>query len=236
MTAEQIIQPAPGKGLGEPPAKFSDFQYAASTSSSPTMGPTDSEARNLATILETGRLLAGTLELNRALASVLETLGRHHGIVRSFVSLVDPETNDLRIVASHGLDETATRRVSYKIGEGITGRVVQSGKSIVVPQVSREPMFLDRMGVRKKTLARQELTFVSVPIVINGKAIGALGVDIKYAATRDYERATNFLAVIATMIAQAVKVDHLIEADRRRLLDENIHLRQELRERYDFSH
>jgi Nif-specific regulatory protein len=236
MTAEPIIQPAPGKGLGEPPAKFSDFQYAASTSSSQTMGPTDSEARNLATILETGRLLAGTLELNRALASVLETLGRHHGIVRSFVSLVDPETNDLRIVASHGLDETATRRVSYKIGEGITGRVVQSGKSIVVPQVSREPMFLDRMGVRKKTLARQELTFVSVPIVINGKPIGALGVDIKYAATRDYERATNFLAVIATMIAQAVKVNHLIEADRRRLLDENIHLRQELRERYDFSH
>src|SRR5213075_2210133 len=40
---------------------------------------------------------------------------------------------------------------------------------------------------------------------------------------------------VASMIAQAVKVQRLIEEDRRRLMDENTHLRQELRERYDFS-
>ena len=37
------------------------------------------------------------------------------------------------------------------------------------------------------------------------------------------------------MIAQAVKIQRLIEEDKRRLVDENTHLRQELRERYDFS-
>ncbi len=37
------------------------------------------------------------------------------------------------------------------------------------------------------------------------------------------------------MIAQAVKVHRLIRADRQRLVDENTHLRQELKERYDFS-
>jgi Nif-specific regulatory protein len=37
------------------------------------------------------------------------------------------------------------------------------------------------------------------------------------------------------MIAQAVKVHRLIEADRQHLVDENTHLRQELKERYDFS-
>ena len=63
-----------------------------------------------------------------------------------------------------------------------------------------------------------------------------LGVDLDYKADRDYERATKFLSIIATMIAQAIKVDHLIESDKQRLLDENIHLKQELRERYDFSH
>jgi Nif-specific regulatory protein len=208
----------------------------AVSSFSKTMSAADSEARNLATILETGQTLAGTLELNGALARVLETLGRHHGMVRSFVSLIDPEAHELRIVASHGFDEAATRAVSYKIGEGITGRVVQSGKPIVVPQVSREPLFLDRLAARKKTLKRQELTFVCVPILVNRKALGALGVDIKYAAERDYERATGFLSIIAAMIAQAITVDQLIETDRRRLLDENTHLKQELRERYDFSH
>src|SRR5207237_3980823 len=46
----------------------------------------------------------------------------------------------------------------------------------------------------------------------------------------------KFLSIVATMIAQAIKVNHLIEADKQRLLDENVHLKQELRERYDFSH
>jgi Nif-specific regulatory protein len=37
------------------------------------------------------------------------------------------------------------------------------------------------------------------------------------------------------MIAQAIKIHRLIEEDKRQLVDENTHLRQELRERYDFS-
>jgi Nif-specific regulatory protein len=141
----------------------------------------------------------------------------------------------MRITASHGLDETGVRRIKYRIGEGITGRVVETGKPVVVPQVSREPMFLDRLG-RKTVLSQQELTFICVPILVNRKPVGALAVDLRYKADRDYDRAAKFLSIIATMIAQAIKVDHLIETDKQRLLDENIHLKQELRERYDFSH
>src|SRR5436190_2978448 len=200
------------------------------------MREAQAEARKLATFLETGEILAGTLELKRAVSSVLEGLGRHHGMIRSALTLFDNELRELQIVASHGLDEDGARRVRYKLGEGITGRVVQTGKPIVVPQVSREPMFLDRLGVRKKVPGRQELTFICVPVLVNRKPIGALGADIKYKADRDYERATKFLSIIATMIAQAIKVNHVIEADKQRLVDENIHLKQELRERYDFSH
>lgn len=167
---------------------------------------------------------------------MLELLGRHHGMMRGVVVLFEDETRELAIVASHGLDQSGARRVRYRVGEGITGRVVETGKPIVVPQISLEPMFLDRLGVRKRTLRRQELTYICVPILVNGKTVGALGVDLRYRAERDYERSTTFLSIIATMIAQAIKVGHLIEADKQRLLDENIHLKQELRERYDFSH
>src|SRR5204863_5057729 len=118
------------------------------------MTATQVESRKLQTFLETGVALAGTLELKRAVTRVLEGLGRHHGMIRSALTLLDSETRELEIVASHGLDENGARRVRYKLGEGITGRVVQTGKPIVVPQVSREPMFLDRLGVRKKVPGR----------------------------------------------------------------------------------
>src|SRR5207237_3536429 len=82
----------------------------------------------------------------------------------------------------------------------------------------------------------QEMSFICVPLLVNRKSVGALGVSLRYKAERDYDRASKFFSIIATMLAQAIKVEHLVEADKQRLLDENIHLKQELRERYDFSH
>ena len=198
--------------------------------------PQATEARKLETFLEIGQALAGPMKLKEAMTRVLAILSRHHGMMRCSVMLFDQDTNDLHIVASHGLDEGSARRLRYQVGEGITGRVAQTGKPIVVPQISREPMFLDRLGERKKALKQRELSFICVPLLVNRKTVGVLSVDLQYKADRDYERATTFLAIIAAMIAQAIKVDHLIETDKQRLLDENIHLKQELRERYDFSH
>jgi Nif-specific regulatory protein len=152
-------------------------------------------------------------------------------MIRSSVTLLREDPGELHIEASNGLSAEG-RRVSYRIGEGITGRVVESGKPIVVPQVSREPMFLNRAAERK---GKEELTFLCVPIIVNRKAIGALGVDLPFKKDRNYDRSTKFIGVVASMIAQAVKVNRLVEAERERLLQENSSLRLELRERYDFS-
>ena len=191
-----------------------------------------SEVRRLATLLDTSQALTGTIDLKAGLHRVLEVLGRHHGAVRSSVVMLDDDTGQLRVEASDGLDNGY--RVSYQLGEGITGRVVQSGKPIVVPQISREPMFLNRAAKRSE-LPQQELSFICVPIVLNRKSVGALGVDLRFKSDRDYDRTQKFLGVVASMISQAVKVQRLIDGERKRLLDENTHLRQELKERYDFS-
>ena len=46
----------------------------------------------------------------------------------------------------------------------------------------------------------------------------------------------KFYGVVGLMLAQALKMQTLLEADRQRLVNENDRLRDELRERYDFSH
>ena len=191
------------------------------------------EVRRLATLLDTSQALTGTIDLKAGLHRVLEILGRHHGAIRSTVVMLDEDTGQLQVEASDGLDRPGYR-VSYQLGEGITGRVVESGKAIVVPQISREPMFLNRASKRTE-LPQQELSFICVPIMLNRKAVGALGVDLKFKPDRDYDRTQKFLGVVASMISQAVKVQRLIDNERKKLLDENTHLRQELRERYDFS-
>jgi Nif-specific regulatory protein len=190
------------------------------------------EARRLSTLLEVSQALSGTLDLKSALHRVLEVLARHHGAVRSMVTFLR-ETGELEVEASDGLDHPG-RPIRYRLGEGITGRVVETGKPIVIPRVSREPTFL-RRAARRPELRQQELSFVCVPIVLSRKAVGALGVDLKFNPDRDYDRSLKFLGVVASIIAQALKIQRLVEEERGRLLAENIHLRQELRERYDFS-
>ncbi|PYQ95075.1 MAG: sigma-54-dependent Fis family transcriptional regulator, partial [Acidobacteria bacterium] len=190
------------------------------------------ETRRLSTLLEVSQALSGTLNLKASLHRVLEILARHHGAVRGIVSVLDAD-GDLRVEASDGVSDSPGG-VTYRVGEGITGKVVQSGKPIVVPRVSREPAFLHR-AARRPELSHQELSFVCVPIVLSRRAIGALEIDLRFKPERNFDRNTKFLGVVASMIAQALKIHRLIEEDKRHLVDENTHLRQELRERYDFS-
>jgi Nif-specific regulatory protein len=189
------------------------------------------DARRLSTLLEVSQALSGTLNLKSSMQRVLQILIRHHGVVRGMVTLL--REGDLHVEAIEGFDDRA-RAISFKVGEGITGQVVQSGKPIVVPRVSKEPEFLNRMP-RRADIPRHELSFICVPILVQRSTVGTLAVDLKFKAERDYESSVKFFGIVSSMIAQALNVQRLVEEERRRLLDENTHLRQELRERYDFS-
>jgi Nif-specific regulatory protein len=204
------------------------------TISEDVMSAQAGDIKQLSTLVAVSQTLAGTLNLPEALLQVLELLEHHHGMLPSMVTLLDKPEGDLVIAAAHGLPNESAR-TRYHIGEGITGRVVESGKPIVVPRVSHEPMFLNRAG-RRRNLQKHERTFICVPVVINRKPVGALGVDLPFRKERHYERELSFLQVVTSMIAQAINISHLVETDRERLRDENRHLREELRERYDFMH
>jgi Nif-specific regulatory protein len=129
------------------------------------------EVRKLSTLLEASQALSSTLDLKEGLGRVLEILGRHHGAIRGTVVLLNEQTGDVELEASSG-DVTPGKHVRYRLGEGITGRVVETGTPIVVPRVSREPKFLNRAAERPE-LPEQELSYVSAPVTLEGKTVGA---------------------------------------------------------------
>lgn len=191
------------------------------------------EKTQLATLTAVSQALAGTLHLEAALHRVLELLERYHAMFPSLVTLFKGKAEELTITAAHGLTPRG-KQARYRLGEGITGRAIGSGKPIIVPRVSQEPMFLTRTG-QCKNLHQQDRTFICVPVVINRKVVGSLGVDLSFKGDRDYDRELHFLQVVASMIAQAISISHVVESEKDRLRHENEHLREELRERYDFS-
>jgi Nif-specific regulatory protein len=211
-----------------------------------TTGSHTSELRRLSTFLEISQTLAAASNQKTALQQVLGILERHHGVVRSTIALLNPHDEDIEVVAASGpagrggngagaSDASERKAAKFRPGEGITGRVVQSGKPIVVPRVSREPMLLRRTSDRPELAASHEISYICVPILLNRKAIGALGADFRFKVERDFDRTVKFLGVVASLVAQAVRIQRAIDTERDRLREENTHLRLELRERYDFS-
>jgi Nif-specific regulatory protein len=191
-----------------------------------------SDVRKLGTIMELGEALAGTLNLQAGLYSVLEVLGRRCGAIRGAVTLCDKSTGILTVEAASGYPGQG-ERVRYRLGEGITGTVAESGAPAVIPRVSREPRFLHRAA--GPDVRREETTFICVPIIADGSVEGTLSIEFLFVGERDWDRMVKVLRIAAGMISQALRIQRLVDVERQRLVEENTQLRQELRERYEFT-
>jgi len=181
---------------------------------------------------DVAKALAESLHLEETLTSILRSLDTHLRLRRGTITLLDPETEMIHIKVAHGLSERSKSRGSYKIGEGITGRVVQTGEAIVVPDIARDPRFLHRTKSRKVGDGRK-IAFFCVPIKLEGKTVGALSVDRQAGRGDDFDASLRLLHIISTMVAQAIKLNKLVESERKLLQDENIRLRRELKTRFD---
>ena len=156
-------------------------------------------------VLEVIRIVSGSPSLRSALPRLMEALEAHAGAVRAIVALLEEDSKSLYIEAGQGLS-TAGLRARYDLGEGIIGKVVESGKPVIIPQISREPMFLNRAG-RRNEEDRQKLTFLCVPIHVDLGVVGALGVDVVLQPLRHYEVTLRSVEVVAQMIGVVLKAE-----------------------------
>jgi Nif-specific regulatory protein len=189
------------------------------------------EPKVLADLLEISQTLASALDIRSALGRVLEHIEQSLGAVSATIALREGDSDELTVEAAVGAGWQKARRAHYKPGEGITGRVLESGRPIIVPEVSREPLFLNRTGVLGAH-GKGELTYLCVPVTISGRTVGTLGVALPHRKDRRYDQEAARLSIVGAMLGQAVRVHRLVEADRSRLVEENTKLRHELKERY----
>ena len=90
----------------------------------------------LSILYEITQTLGYTGPLPRILQQVVQILAQSAGMRRGTITILNPDTAELQIEVAHGLTAEARRRGRYKLGEGITGRVVETGEPMVVPRVS----------------------------------------------------------------------------------------------------
>jgi len=199
------------------------------------------EVRKLTSLLEVSQALASPPNLKSAFHRVLEILERYHGTSRSVIALPREDGRRLYLHASVGIRAPHT---DAPIGGSLAQQVFDSGRPLVVPRVSQEPGLTARVDAaprharapRRGLVDDDDLTYICVPVQQSRQCRGVLEVELAFRSDRNYDRTMKFYGVVGSMLAQALKMQTFIEADRQRLVNENVRLRDELRERYDFSH
>ena len=188
-------------------------------------------ARILSSLSRISKVVVETSSLPETLSILLQIMRDEMGVERGMVSLVNSRTGKIFIHDSIGLSKEEETRGVYSIGEGITGRVVETGERIIVPVIGNEPNFLNRTGSLSST-EDHSLSFVCIPIQQGKKVLGAISVERR---CDDHELLgfdVEILGIIASMIAQAVEL-YLIESeDKHNLRMENERLQKALREKF----
>ena len=188
--------------------------------------------KKLSILMEINQAISRTFDLGESLLATLKILQNSYKIKSGAVFLVDDEQKTLKMAASVGYKDDLAK-TKYKMGEGLTGRIAETGKPIVAPQVSKEPLFLNRMSSWEPKRNREQ-SFVGVPINLDYKTLGVLIVNLSYKGNRDFESTKKFLMLTASALVQAIRLDQVRKIERQRLIDENVILKQKLVEEFSF--
>lgn len=185
----------------------------------------------LTVLHEISGIIGQILSLEPTLESILSILSERLSMQRGTVTLTDPGTNMLKICASHGLSQEEKQKGIYAPNEGVTGRIFQTATPFIVPDVGKEPLFLNKTGSRD--LHKGAIAFLGVPIQLQSKPIGVFSVDRLFGPEVAYEEDIRFLTIVGALIAQFVMLNEEVARREETLVTENRSLRAEVSRNYN---
>jgi GAF domain-containing protein len=126
------------------------------------------DARVLDCLYRVGAFVNATEDPREALDFILKEIVRTLDASSASIALVEPATGSLRIEVSNGLDADSISQVINQ-GQGITGWVALYAKPQRIPDVAKDPRYVElRKGIRSE---------LAVPMELMGNVIGVVNCD-----------------------------------------------------------
>ena len=152
------------------------------------------DARVLDCLYRVGAFVNATEDPREALDFILEEVVRTLGASSASIALVEPATGSLRIEVSNGLDAASVSEIIGQ-GQGITGWVALYAKPQRIPDVSKDPRYVEiRKGIRSE---------LAVPMELMGNVIGVVNCDSDRLDAFS-EQDLAFLALLTNEASKAV--------------------------------
>jgi GAF domain-containing protein/FixJ family two-component response regulator len=128
-------------------------------------------AEELGLLAEVGQAISSTLDLEQALTLVMERVNSMLKVEAGSLLLVDGDGGELVFQIALGEKSEHVKPLRLKMGQGIAGRVAQTGRPLLIPDVSEVPEHDKAIDISSDLLTRSVLC---VPMIARGEAIGVI--------------------------------------------------------------
>lgn len=158
----------------------------------------------LQTLNEVVQAINSSLKPKEILNTIMEKAAELINAEGWSVLLIDESTNELVFEAASGKAGKKLLGIRLKIGQGVAGWVARYGKSLIVPDVAKDPRFYS--GVDEKTKFRTK-SVLCVPMRSRDRIIGVVEVVNKVGGDQftqdDYEIFENVVAHLTIALEKA---------------------------------
>ena len=176
----------------------------------------------LETLAQIARTLSRKSKQEEVLLEIIDVLEQSHDVQRVTIMLLTTDGHELRVEAVKDQKVQRGEGMAYRRGEGITGKVLETGQPKIVPLVAKEPRFKGRLHSRSD----EPLSFICVPVTVEYETVGTLSADCPAQGMPALEELQRFLSIASNLIANDASGRRIARMERQALESENLRLRE----------
>jgi len=118
-----------------------------------------------------GKLITSSLQLDAVIEGIMEEVRVFFDPQNWSLMRLDPTTNQLFFVVVEGIDVKNVENIRLKVGEGIAGKVAETGVSIFVPNARLDPRFSSKVDEESGFVTN---SIIAVPLIFQNKVFGVI--------------------------------------------------------------
>ncbi|MFD1031449.1 HD domain-containing phosphohydrolase [Metaplanococcus flavidus] len=129
------------------------------------------QVQELLKLLEAAKQLNSNLEIEEVFQNILLQMVAMVGAEAGTLWVLEPEGEEIKVVAAYGESADKIVNVRLKKNEGIAGKVIMSGQPVLIRDVQQHPDWSNRVDESSGFVTKSMIT---VPLIVKDKVLGSL--------------------------------------------------------------
>lgn len=157
----------------------------------------------LNTLLDITQTITSSLDIQDILTHTINHVHKSWNIEASSIWWLNPKQNSLRVLANVGTATDSLDQIEVTVGQGIVGKVVETGEKLLINDVKQSPDHLQQVDQKTGFVTRDILC---VPLRVQGNVVGAMQLLNKKGQpfdSEDLERAELLASAVAIAVMNA---------------------------------